>query len=264
MHLWANIQYFTVQSGCVFKLSCHAKQNLLVGQLSSELNWFCQIHRNFVKFFVKTRQCVQCLQVSHVRVCGHWPGCVFVGTPVFGGASVVLYMAVSERPASTKMTQNVFICRVSKYLCKPVTRKKMWNLTERWSRWTTSRHPQSRTGTWWRWPCDWPGWRWQSGHWGSSRPPQDWRRAARPPSLIQSGSNTPPGGRPWRAARTCCCSGPGRRQIWKLSVLSVVNLAILACIISRLTFMVVKFRLRSNSNMISTYPLGKLSLLQPT
>lgn len=38
MCLWANIQSFTVQSGCVFKLSCCAKQNLLVGRFTSELN----------------------------------------------------------------------------------------------------------------------------------------------------------------------------------------------------------------------------------
>lgn len=31
-----------------------------------------------------------------------------------------------------------------------------------------------------------------------------------------------------------------------------------------LTFMLVKFLVRSNSNIISTYPLGKLALLQPT
>ena len=109
-----------------------------------------------------------------------------------------------------KISKTIYICE-----CRTTSLsfyKQLFDLylTGRWSHWTASRHQQSRTGTWWRWPCDWPGWQWRSGHWGSSRPPRGWRRAARPPSLTLSGSNTPPGGRPWRAARTCCCSGPGQ------------------------------------------------------
>lgn len=101
------------------------------------------------------------------------------------------------------------------YLCKKkahVAPSDGLYLTERWSHWTASTCQQSRTGTWWRWPCGWLSWQWQNGHWGSSRPQQDWRAVVRVPSLIRSGSGTRPGGRPWRGWRTCCCSESEWRQ----------------------------------------------------
>lgn len=84
-------------------------------------------------------------------------------------------------------------------------------LTERRSRWTSSRRQRSKSGSGWIWQCGDSEARWRSGHSGSCRPALYWTPQSLPPSQWLDGpwTNRRRKRRSSHCGRTCCYCEPG-------------------------------------------------------